>query len=467
MRRTFIVEKTNTGIEQDIVPVAELRAAVGGQVLVPGDPGYDKARTTYLGGMDQQPAVIVRPADADDVARVVSLAGESGTPLAVKSGGHSMFCLADGGIVLDMSSMRDLRIDTETRTAWAETGLTAGEFTNAAAEHGLVTGFGDTGSVGLGGLTTGGGIGYLVRKYGLTIDDLLAAEVVTADGVLRRVDAENEPELFWAIRGGGGNFGVVTRMRFRMHELETVLAGLLVLPGTPEAIAGFVELAQRAPDELSGIVNIMCAEPWLPFVPEELHGKPIIMAMMVYAGEGEAAEQALAPFRALDTPLADMIAPIPYREVFPPEDEDHHPVAAARNLFVETLDRDDAALILERINASTAAMAAVQVRVLGGAMARVPGDVTAFAHRDRKVMINVAAVYENPDEAEEHTRWAEQLTHDLQKGVPGVYVNFLADDSEARIREAYPQDTWERLRAVKRTYDPSNVFRVNNNIPPA
>ncbi|WP_307792550.1 FAD-binding oxidoreductase [Streptomyces verrucosisporus] len=460
------MEKTKAVIERGTVPVAQLRAVVEGEVLVPGDAGYDRARTVYLGGMDQLPAAIVKPAGTADVARVVSLARDRDIPLAVKSGGHSMFCLCDHGIVLDMSSMRDLRIDPEARTAWAEAGATTGEFTNAVAEHGLVTGFGDAGSVGLGGITTGGGIGYLVRKHGLTIDSLLAAEVVTADGELRRVDAEHEPDLFWAIRGGGGNFGVVTRLLFRLHELGTVLGGLLVLPGTPEVVAGFVDLAQQAPEELTSIVNIMPAMP-MPFVPEELHGTPIVMAMMVYAGEGEEAEKAMAPFRALATPIADMIEPMPYPAVYPPEDEEEHPVAAARNLFTDTLDTDDAALILERIRTSTAVMPAVQVRVLGGAMARVPEDATAFAHRNRNVMINVAAIYENPEEAGTHTRWSDELTAALQKGVPGVYVNFLADDSRARIREAYPERTWERLRAVKRAYDPTNLFRVNNNIPPA
>ncbi|MGW0754627.1 FAD-binding oxidoreductase [Streptomyces sp. NPDC002587] len=461
-----MVEKTDTLIERgSTVPVPQLRAVVSGQVLAPGDAGYDKARTVYLGGMDQQPAAIVRPSDAADVARVVNFARDNELPLAVKGGGHSVFCLLDGGLVLDVSSLRGLEIDPETRTAWAEAGLTAGEYTNAAAEHGLVTGFGDTGSVGLGGITVGGGVGYLVRKHGLTIDDLLAAEVVTADGELRRVDAENEPDLFWAIRGGGGNFGVVTRLKFRLHELTTVLGGLLVLPGTTEVIAGFVELARKAPEELSTILNVMPGNV-LPFVPEEFHGTQVVMAMMVYAGEGEAAERAVAPFRALATPIADMIAPMPFPGVYPPED-DFHPVAAARNLFVDTFDADDAALVLDRISSSTAMMSAVQVRVLGGAMARVAEDDTAFAHRNRGVMVNIAAMYADPAEAEVHTRWADELTASLQKGVPGVYVNFLADDSRARIHEAYPEHTWTRLRAIKRTYDPANLFRVNNNIPPA
>lgn len=460
-----MVEKTDVATELGSVPIAQLRAALKGQVLVPGDAGYDKARTVYLGGMDQQPAAIVQPADADDVAKVIGLVRDNEVPFAVKSGGHSVFCLVDGGVVIDLASLRDLQIDVEARTAWAESGLTAGEYTNAAAEHGLVTGFGDTGSVGLGGITTGGGIGYLVRKHGMTIDDLLAAEVVTADGELHRVDAENEPDLFWAIRGGGGNFGIVTRMKFRLHELTTVLGGLLVLPGTPEVITGFVELAEQAPDELTSIVNIMPAH-ILPFVPEELHGTQVVMAMMVYAGEGEEAEQAIAPFRALATPIADFIASTPYPAVYPPED-DFHPVAAARNLFVDTVTAEDAALILDRIATSTAMVPAVQIRVLGGATARVAQDATAFAHRDRKVMVNLAAMYGEPGEAEIHTRWVDELTTALQKGVGGVYVNFLADDSEARIHEAYPEHTWARLREIKRAYDPTNLFRSNSNIPPA
>jgi FAD/FMN-containing dehydrogenase len=445
--------------------IERLRSVVSGPVLVPGDEGYAEARTVYLGGMDQQPAVIVRPTTSDEVAQVVTVARESGVPLAVKGGGHSMFSLVDGGIVLDLGGMRGLEIDPESRTAWAEGGITAGEYTNAAHEHGLVTGFGDTGTVGVGGITVGGGVGYLVRKHGLTIDHLLAAEVVTADGTVRQVDAEHEPDLFWAIRGGGGNFGVVTRMRFRLQELDTVYGGLLALPATPEVVAGFVKEAAEAPEELSSILNILKAPP-LPFIPEEQHGTPVIMAMMVYAGDAEAGEQAMAPFRALATPYADMVAPMPFPEVYP-EEEEWHPVAAARNLLVDTIDADDAEVFLDRIDTSTAMIAAVQIRVLGGAMARVPSDATAFAHRSRNIMVNIAAIYEDPADAEEQTRWADELTAALQKGVPGVYVNFLADDSKARIREAFPDATWNRLRAIKRTYDPTNLFRVNNNILPA
>src|SRR5215217_2961246 len=215
-----------------------LRAVLNGRVITPGNAGYDQARTVFYGMFDRRPAVIVRPTDPSDVSQVVSLARETGLELAVRSGGHSRagHSTTDGGVVLDLTDMNALEIDPEQRTAWAQTGLTAGEYTPAAAAYGLATGFGDTGSVGIGGLTLGGGVGYLVRKHGLTIDDLLAAEIVTADGQLLRVNAERHPELFWAIRGGGGNFGVVTRFQFRLHAVGTVVGGMLMLPATPDVI---------------------------------------------------------------------------------------------------------------------------------------------------------------------------------------------------------------------------------------
>jgi FAD/FMN-containing dehydrogenase len=208
-------------------------------VIAPDDPSYDQARAVFYGKFDRRPAVIVRAADASEVAQVVALARETGLELAVRSGGHSLagHGVSEGGIVLDLSAMRALDIDAEGRTAWAQTGLTAGQYTTAAGAYGLATGFGDTGSVGIGGITLGGGVGYLVRKHGLTIDQLLAAELVTADGRLLRVDAETHPELFWAIRGGGGNFGVATRFQFRLHPVDTIVGGMLVLPATPEVIA--------------------------------------------------------------------------------------------------------------------------------------------------------------------------------------------------------------------------------------
>jgi FAD/FMN-containing dehydrogenase len=449
------------------IPLPALRAELRGQVLTPDDAGYDQARTIFYGGFDQRPQVIVRPADPAEVARVVTLARDSGLELAVRSGGHSPagHSLSDGGIVLDLSAMRDLDIDPEARTAWAQTGLTAGEYTTAAAEHGLATGFGDTGSVGIGGITLSGGVGYLVRKHGLTIDSLLAAELVTADGELVTASEQEHPDLFWAIRGGGGNFGVATRFRYRLHPVDQVVGGMLFLPATPEVIAGLIAESEAAPEELSGILNVMVAPP-MPFVPAEHHGKLIVIAMLVYAGDPDAGQRALAPFRALATPLADMLRPMPYPEIYPPEEEGFHPTAVGHTMFMDTVDEPVAKTILEYLQASDAPMRVTQLRVLGGAMARVPADATAFAHRGSRIMANVAAFYEGPADKPARQAWVDELAAALRQD-DGAYVGFLADEGDAGVHQAYPASTWERLAAVKRRYDPANLFRRNHNVPPA
>jgi FAD/FMN-containing dehydrogenase len=441
---------------------------VAGRVIRPDDPDYDKARTVFLGGVDRRPAVIVRVANATDVARVVALARDTGMPLAVRSGGHSgaAHSVNDGGIVLDLKEMRALDIDAEGRTAWAETGLTAVEYSTAADAHGLATGFGDTGSVGIGGITLGGGVGYLVRKHGLTIDDLLAADVVTADGQLLRVDAESHPDLFWAIRGGGGNFGVVTRFQYRLHPVGTIVGGMMMLPASPDVIRSFISLAETAPEELSTIANVMPAPP-MPFVPAEHHGKLVIFAMLCYCGAVEAGDRAVAPFRALATPIVDMVKEMRYPEMYPPDDEAYHPIATSRTMFIDSVDRGVADTIVEHLGASTAQLRVAQLRVLGGAMARVPVDATAFAHRRSRIMVNCAAIYERPEEVAVHEPWVTGFAAALRQSDAGAYVNFLADEGEERVRAAYPAKTWDRLRAIKRRYDPTNLFHLNQNIPPA
>jgi FAD/FMN-containing dehydrogenase len=455
-------------LEREGISIPRLRSMLQGRVIAPGDDGYDEARTPFYGGFDRRPAAVVRVANATDVARVVSLARESGLELAIRSGGHSNagHSVADGGIVLDLADMKDLQIDVEGRTAWAETGLTAGEYTAAAAVHGLATGFGDTGSVGIGGITLGGGVGYLVRKYGLTIDDLLAADVVTADGRLLQVDAERHPDLFWAIRGGGGNFGVAIRFQFRLHEVDGILGGMLILPATPDVIHSFIAEAEAAPEELSTIANIMSAPP-MPFLPAELHGQLILMAILAYAGPPETGEGAVAPFRALATPLADMVRPMRYVEIYQPEEGDYHPTAVAQTMFVDTIDRRAAETIVDHLQASDAAMRVAQLRVLGGAMARVPVEATAFAHRRARIMANVAAFYDGPEDRLVRQAWVDAFAAALHQGDTGAYVNFLGDEGQARVRDAYPGSTWDRLTAIKARYDPTNLFRLNQNIPPA
>jgi len=447
--------------------ISELRALFNGRVIAPDDSRYEQARTTFYGGIDRKPAAVIRVADAGDVSRLVSLAREIGFELAIRSGGHSNLghSVTEGGIVLDLSGMKALDINIQERTAWAETGLTAGEYTTATGAHGLATGFGDTGSVGLGGITLGGGVGYLVRKHGLTIDSLLAAEVVTADGQLLHVDAESHPDLFWAIRGGGGNFGVATRFKFQLHEVDSTFGGMLILPATPDVIAGFIAQAEAAPEELSTIANVMTAPP-MPFLPAEVHGKLIVLAMLIYAGDAESGERALAPFRALATPLADMLKPMSYPEIYPSEEGEYHPIGASRTMFVDRIDRPVAETILEHLQASTGSLAVAQLRVLGGAMARIPVDATAFAHRKSRIMVNVAALYEKLDEKPIHKTWAGNFASALRQSDGGAYVNFLGNEGDAQLRAAYPGSTLDRLADIKARYDPTNLFRLNHNILP-
>jgi FAD/FMN-containing dehydrogenase len=443
-----------------------LRLELAGEVIGPDDAVYEAARRVFVPTIDRHPAAIVRPVDDAAVASVVSLARESGVELAVRSGGHSLagHGTSEGGLVLDLAWMDGLEVDPDARVATAETGLPAGRVTKEAAVHGFGIGFGDTGSVGIGGLTLGGGIGYLVRKHGLTIDSVLGADVVTADGSVLHLDATSHPDLFWAIRGGGGNFGVVTRFRYRLSPVEGSIGGMLVLPATPDTIAAFLEAAEEAPDELSTIANVMPAPP-MPFLPQEHHGRLVLLAMLFHAGPSDAGQQALAPFRAIAEPLADLLRPLSYEEMYPPENGEP-PLTTSRTLFVDEVDRGAAAEILGRISASSAQMSVAQLRVLGGAMARVPVEETAFAHRARRIMVNVAAVYGSRDETPTHDAWAEDFAKSLRRD-DDAYVNFVGDEGPERVRASYPGGTWDRLRQVKRRYDPDNVFRLNQNIPPA
>jgi FAD/FMN-containing dehydrogenase len=449
------------------ISIPQLRADLEGSVTAAGEPGYDEGRTVFYGGIDRRPTAIVRAANADDVSRVIVLARETGVELAIRSGGHSIpgHSTTEGGIVLDLHDLNGLDIDVEGRTAWVGGGVTTGRYTNAAAEHGLATPFGDTGSVGIGGLTVGGGVGFLVRKHGLTIDDLLAADVVTADGQLLRVDAESHPDLFWAIRGGGGNYGVATRFQLRLHELDGIVGGMLILPATADTIYGFMAEAEAAPEELSAIANVMPAPP-MPFLPPEQHGRLVIFALLAYGGDADAGKRAVAPFRALTEPVADMVRPMRYPELFVGPGDDFHPVGVARTMYVDSIDRSAAETIVEQLEASTAMMAATQLRMLGGAAARVPVDATAYAHRQSRIMVNVAALFGGPEQAPEHERWVVGLADALRQDDTGAYVNFLGDEGEERIRAAYPGPTWDRLVEIKRRYDPTNVFRLNQNIPP-
>ena len=444
-----------------------LKETLHGRVIIPQDPGYDDARKVFNGWVDRRPSMIVRAAEVSDVIRIVHYARDMGMRLAIRSGGHDIAgnSVVDGGIVLDLRDLNSMEIDAGTRTAWAGTGLTAGEYTLAAAQHGLATGFGDTASVGIGGITLGGGVGFLTRKYGLTIDQLLAAELVTADGNLMLVDADHHPDLFWAIRGGGGNFGVATRFRFQLHPVDHVFGGMLLLPATVDTVCGFAAAAEAAPDELSVIANVMHAPPF-PFIPPEHIGKPIIAALIMYAGDAPEAERAVAPLRAIIPPIVDMLHPMNFPEIYQLKGPEPANVAV-RSLYLDAIDEHAAQTMIRALQASTTPMAVAQIRVLGGAVSRVPADSTAYAHRARRVMVGMLAMYDRPESRTVHEAWASSVAHALGQGDEGVYVNFLGDEGAARVRQAYPGPTWDRLRAIKRLYDPTNLFCMNQNIPPS
>ena len=443
------------------------RVNLTGRLILPTDADYDDSRRLFRGEVDKHPGVIVRVADAADIALAISFARDNHLELAVRSGGHSPGgqSTTDGGIVIDVRDMKSIEIDPSSETCWAESGLTAAEVTGATWEHGLTIGYGDTGTVGIGGITLGGGIGFLVRKYGLTIDNLLAAEIVTADGSTLTVDAESHPDLFWALRGGGGNFGVATRFKYHLNPLPSFVGGLLILPATAEVIAGFMQAAEEAPDELSTIANVMNCPP-MPFLPEEMVGKLVVLALVGFVGDEEAGNRAVAPFRALAEPLADFVKPMPYPDLFQPEEGEYRPKALDHCLFMDSVDEDMAQTVLDRLEASDAPLRAVQLRALGGAMARVPNDATAFAHREKRILAVAVNFWEGPDDYEKRVAWRAETVAALDQGVPGVYVGFLGNEGEERLHAAYPGATYDRLASVKARYDPENVFRLNQNIPP-
>jgi FAD/FMN-containing dehydrogenase len=449
--------------------LAAFAAGIRGTIIRPSDAAYDQARQVHEATVDRRPLIIVRAASAADVARTVVFAAQTGLELAVRGGAHSLagHGTTDGGIVLDLSAMKGLHIDPIRRLAWAQAGLTAGEYTAAAAEHGLATPFGDTSTVGIGGLTLGGGIGWLVRKYGLTIDALVSVEIVTADGRIVVASATEHADLFWAIRGGGGNFGVVTRFQFRLFPVSTGLGGILFLPLTRETLRALVPVAASAPESLTTISFAMGVPP-LPMLPVPLHGQPTLAIMFVFDGDADAGQAALEPFRRIASPLAEVVMPMPYQGIYAFTTKGEARGAAThRSLFVDTLD--DAAIdqILEAMAVKTAPAAMTQIRVLGGAMARVGAEDTAFAHRQAPILVTIITPFEDVSEAPIHEAWTHGLYASLRPRAIGAYSNFLEVEGESRVREAYPALTHRRLAEVKRRYDPGNLFHLNQNITPA
>jgi len=443
-------------------------AGLAGNVVLPGDPTYDGARLSWNRRFDPRPWAIVRAANTADVAATVRLARDMSLPLTIRSGGHSLagYSSMDDAILLDLGDLRSMHVDAEARIAQAGPGLRSGEYGAAAQAYGLATPHGDTGTVGIGGLTLGGGIGWLVRKYGMTIDSLLAVEMVTADGDIITVDAEREPELFWGLRGGGGNFGIATRFTTRLHPVERFMGGAIVLPATADAVSEVLAAGADAPEGLT-LIPVLMRVPPLPFVPAEHHGSLGFVVLVAWTGSIEAGQRALAPIRAIAPAIGDMVAPMPYPAIYSLTEEAGKPTLdASRSTFLDALDRSALASLIEGMASAPSPMAMIQLRVLGGAMSRVPSDATAFAHRSARLMAVIIDIFEDAAETPIHEAWVNSMYDLVARDSTGVYVNFLHREGEDRIRAAYPGATYGRLVDLKRRWDPTNLFRNNQNIAP-
>jgi len=466
---TFTTLPTTSPAPDHGLLLERLAAELDGALLTPTEHEYDTTRRVANIAFDRRPLAIARVATEADIARVVRFASDNGYPLAVRSGGHSLagHSLPDGAVVVDLSAMKGIEIDPATRTARVQTGVNSGEFAAAANVHGLAISTGDTSSVGFGGLTTGGGIGFMVRKYGLTIDNVLAARVVTASGEIVTASETERPELFWAIRGGGGNFGIVTELRLRLAAVPQILGGDLMLPATREVVRGYLEYTASAPDDLTTIASIMYAPP-APFVPEEWVGKLVLSIIPVWTGDAEQGERALAPLRALAEPVADTVRPMPYPDIYLSTAHQALPHGAAiRSMFANELSDEVIDGWLEAMARASSPYSIVHLRGLGGAMARVAPDATAFAHRQYRFMVAIIAIWLDPaDDPETHRAWVVETWDKTRDEGSGVYVNFVEKEGADRLGDAYPPATLARLRSIKRVYDPDNLFRFNQNIAP-
>ena len=450
-------------------PIVELRGRILGEIITADSSEFEAARKLPSITADRRPLAIVRVKTAEDVAATVLFARERKLPLAVRSGGHSIAHLSviDDAVVVDLSTMNRVIVDPVTRVARVQAGATSADVAAATQPHGLALTTGDTHSVGMGGLTTGGGVGFMVRRYGLTIDNLLSAQVVLADGRIVTASAVENSDLFWAIRGGGGNFGVVTEFTFQMAQVGQILGGCLILPATRDVVRGYLDYAASAPEDLTTIANLMHAPP-LPFVPQERVGETVLAILVCWTGSIEEGEKALAPLRTLATPVADVVSPMPYKEIYQFTAHQAAPHAASiRMMFADELS--DAAIdtSIAAMNNSTSPYSLIQFRGLGGAMARVAPDATAFAHRTQAYFVAIIGLWiDAAEDAAVHRAWTESLWESIRREGSGVYVNFLENEGAERVREAYPGATLARLGAIKQKYDPENMFRHNQNVRP-
>jgi hypothetical protein len=449
----------------DDTAAQSLQASVRGQVLRPGEEGFDAARHVWNGMIDRTPALIVRCAGAADVITSIAFARDHNLPLAVRGGGHSAAGngVCDGGLVLDLSGMKGIRVDPARRTVRAEPGLTWAEFDRETQAFGLATTGGVVSSTGVAGLTLGGGIGWLMRTHGLTCDNLLSVDLVTADGQLRTASTEENADLFWAVRGGGGNFGVATSFEYRLHPVgPTVLGGLLIWPRTlaKDVLRLYRDFTQMAPENASAYAALGTS-------PD---GVPIVVVIPFYNGAIADGEKLLKPLRDFGPPVADLVQPMPYtalQQILDPLNPPGNRVYW-KSAVLEHLDDDALDTILEHAAATPSPLSAAIIEFYGGAANRVGAQETAYPHRDATFALNAVAAWTDPSQDEANVRWSRGLWEAMRPFSPGsVYVNFLGlDEGEDRVRAAYGPN-YDRLAQIKARYDPHNLFRINQNVKPA
>lgn len=444
-----------------------------GEILRPGDAGYDQARAIWNGAIDRRPAFIVRCRNTAEVAASVRFAADNGLLLAVKGGGHSIpgWSVCEGGLMIDLSPMKDIEVDKQRRLALAQPGLLWHDYDAAMQAHGLASPGGEISHTGVAGLTLGGGIGWLSRRFGLACDNLVEAEVVLADGSIVTANAQQHPDLFWALRGGGGNFGIVTRFTFRLHPVAPMIAGFVMYPASQAAqvLGHFDQLTRKAPQELSLVAALVSAPP-APFVPAALHFQPVVAIAACYVGPVEEGAAAVRALREFGAPAVDTFGVQNYVDIQQWFDNSvpHGLHYHCRSEWLKPLDAAGIAALAAAAARSTSPMSQVLVRHMRGATAGVAPEATAFRFRQTEHMLTVAAVWEPSDaQPERHRDWCRATWEALRPSTAGGgYVNHLTDEGEDRTREAYGAQTWERLVSVKRRYDPGNLFRMNQNIKP-
>jgi FAD/FMN-containing dehydrogenase len=455
----------------DDAALEELRPHFHGTLLRPGDGGYDQARALWNGMIDHRPALIARCTGAADVIAAVNFGRAHELTISVKGGGHNVAgqAVADGGLVIDLSAMRAVLVDPEAQTVRVQGGATFADLDHECQAFGLATTGGHVSHTGIGGLTTGGGVGWLARKYGLSSDNLLSADVVTADGRLVTASESQNQDLFWGIRGGGGNFGVVTSFTYRLYPLGTMIVGGLALwplERGRDVLTFFRDFVDHIPDELS-IVCVFITAPPLPFIPPELQGQKVAGVALCYAGDLEAGMRAVQPIKDL-APAVDVIGPMPYlaQQTLIDAANAHGMRYYLKNQYMDELSDAAINVMLDSAATLTSPFTQITFQHYQGAVSRLPTDATAYSHRDAKFIFFTVAEWTDPAEDATHIAWTRNFAEGMRPFSRGAYINFLGADEDDRLRSAYSPETYSRLAALKAKYDPDNVFHLNANIRP-